>query len=282
MVMRKSGHALEPNLSSGWYLQVEKPTNTLHSQNDRTNHWLFPSYSFTLTSYWSPYLVKQTSLQVYATNTTMMQLDLDVVDDDWKTSMAGTDVLVISLGQWFFKSGVYKEGGKILGCHFCPGTNMKEIGFHVAYRKAVHTVLKGLLSLPNFNGVILLRTFAPDHFENGQWDTGGTCSRIVPGAVPITETNKLMHEVEVSELETVAREVSAIDAARIKLLDITELAQLRPDGHPGPYRNFQPYSKDFKERFQLDCLHWCLPGPVDTWNEILMETVRQMELTEVS
>ena len=67
---------------------------------------------------------------------------------------------------------------------------------------------------------------------------------------------------------------------RIQLLDITEMAQLRPDGHPGPYRNFHPYDKDSASNFQVDCLHWCLPGPIDTWNEMLMESLMQQEALE--
>ncbi|GKB94891.1 enoyl-[acyl-carrier-protein] reductase [NADH], chloroplastic-like protein [Tanacetum coccineum] len=53
----------------------------------------------------------------------------------------------------------------------------------------------------------------------------------------------------------------------------------RHDGHPGPYRNLDPKkitkrSADGRPPPQ-DCLHWCMPGPVDTWNEFLMETIRR-------
>jgi hypothetical protein len=26
-------------------------------------------------------------------------------------------------------------------------------------------------------------------------------------------------------------------------------------------------------RVQSDCMHWCMPGPVDTFNKILLQTV---------
>jgi hypothetical protein len=250
--------------------QVEKPINTLHDEDDRTNYWFFPSYSFTLTIFWSPFLVKHSTFSVQGTESTIMELDLDVLDT-WVESMAGTDVLVVSSGQWYFKKAVYKEDGQIIGCHHCGAAGFKQIGYFNAYRRALKTVFKGLVALPGFEGTVVFRTFAPDHFENGGWDTGGNCPRTVPGGVAITEANWMMHEIEVTELEVVKAEA---DTVRLTLLDITEQAQIRTDGHPGPYRNPYPYTKDAKETFQIDCLHWCLPGPIDTWNEMLMETLR--------
>ena len=46
---------------------------------------------------------------------------------------------------------------------------------------------------------------------------------------------------------------------------------MRPDGHPGPYMNRDPFAHGARERMQTDCLHFCLPGPVDTFNEILQQ-----------
>ena len=43
---------------------------------------------------------------------------------------------------------------------------------------------------------------------------------------------------------------------------------MRPDGHPGEH---------YGEKWQggaKDCVHWCMPGPVDTWSEIFMAVLR--------
>lgn len=61
---------------------------------------------------------------------------------------------------------------------------------------------------------------------------------------------------------------------RIEALDVTKLALMRPDGHLGPYIFRDPFAEGYKERVQNDCVHWCLPGPIDTWNEILLEIVK--------
>ncbi|PKI19139.1 hypothetical protein CRG98_049275, partial [Punica granatum] len=54
-------------------------------------------------------------------------------------------------------------------------------------------------------------------------------------------------------------------------LDVTRLSLLRLDEHPGPYLYPFPFAYEVKDRVQNDCVHWCLPGPIDTWNEILLE-----------
>ena len=187
---------------------MEKPINTYHSEDDKINHWLFPSYSFVLTIDWSPYLVRESSFQLPGTNATMTQLDVDVLGP-WAESIAGADALVISSGQWFFKPAVYRRGGRAIGCHHCHSSTdaanddggFEQLGFFRGYEMAVQTVLKEVVAVPGFKGVLIFRTFAPDHFENGLWDTGGTCPREEPAEVPITEMNQLMHAIEVSEFK---------------------------------------------------------------------------------
>lgn len=63
-------------------------------------------------------------------------------------------------------------------------------------------------------------------------------------------------------------------STNFRLLDTTGMSLLRPDGHPGPYRHPNPFAevKD-KSSVQNDCLHWCLPGPIDSWNDVMVETI---------
>ncbi|GJN29193.1 hypothetical protein PR202_gb17390 [Eleusine coracana subsp. coracana] len=65
------------------------------------------------------------------------------------------------------------------------------------------------------------------------------------------------------------------ESTTVKVLDVTKLATVRPDGHPGVYVRRDPYTRGVPERVQSDCLHFFMPGPVDTFNEIL-----QRHLTE--
>lgn len=55
---------------------------------------------------------------------------------------------------------------------------------------------------------------------------------------------------------------NAVKGTKVNLLDITALSALRDEGHVSKYG----HKADSGVR---DCLHWCLPGIPDTWNEIL-------------
>ncbi|GJN37036.1 hypothetical protein PR202_gb25955 [Eleusine coracana subsp. coracana] len=62
-------------------------------------------------------------------------------------------------------------------------------------------------------------------------------------------------------------------------LNITHLSELRIDAHPSIYtinREGKPLSTE--ERQQPikygDCSHWCLPGLPDTWNVLLLASLR--------
>ena len=56
--------------------------------------------------------------------------------------------------------------------------------------------------------------------------------------------------------------ISSSDA--VELLDITFLSQFRADGHPSQWA---AAGKELQK--SQDCLHWCLPGVPDVWNQML-------------
>ncbi|KAJ7547713.1 hypothetical protein O6H91_08G100500 [Diphasiastrum complanatum] len=250
--------------------QIESPQNLYRDAEDKFLTWNFPSYNFTLAILWSPYLVKKTEDAYKNVPEGVTKLFLDVVDDAWVSSLPQYDYVVLSSGQWYFKPGVYIIGGEIVGCHYCPGMNISQVGFFFAYEAALHSVYKNIISTPQYKGTTILRTISPDHFENGTWSTGGTCLRTVPFMNHSMDgINALMRDSQLKVLNNVSANEPA-HAPKLKLLDITYSALMRPDGHPGPYRYPFPFSNGKSGHVQNDCLHWCLPGPIDTWNEMLL------------
>jgi hypothetical protein len=59
---------------------------------------------------------------------------------------------------------------------------------------------------------------------------------------------------------------AAVKGTNITLLDITALSELRDEGHISRYSVKATTGVN-------DCLHWCLPGIPDTWNELLIAQV---------
>lgn len=69
--------------------------------------------------------------------------------------------------------------------------------------------------------------------------------------------------------------ISSSDA--VKLLDITFLSQFRADGHPSQW------AAAGKELLKpQDCLHWCLPGVPDVWNQMLFAKISGIGPQETS
>lgn len=140
-----------------------------------------------------------------------------------------------------------------------PNTNGKIAEIGGAKNFTIYSIVKWVnLQLAKHPGLkAFYRSISPRHFFNGDWNTGGTCDNLTP----------LLEGKEVSQDESV--DVSAAGAVKgtdVKLLDITALSQLRDEGH------ISRYSIKATPGFQ-DCLHWCLPGIPDTWNEILFAQI---------
>ncbi|GAV56896.1 PC-Esterase domain-containing protein/PMR5N domain-containing protein [Cephalotus follicularis] len=253
--------------------QVEQAVEVYHDEEYRSKRWHFPSHNFTLSVIWTPFLIKATTFEdINGISTSEIQLYLDGLDNKWTEQYKNFDYAVIAGGKWFLKTAIYHENNTVTGCHNCPGKNLTELGFDYAYRKALRQVLNFVTKSDHKAGVFF-RTTTPDHFENGEWFSGGTCNRTIPfkyGEVSMRDVDAIMRDIEMEEVEKAAV-IGAENGVVLKLLDTTQLSLLRPDGHPGPYRQFQPFAEDKNAEVQNDCLHWCLPGPIDSWNDLVME-----------
>ncbi|KAK6918248.1 Trichome birefringence-like, N-terminal domain, partial [Dillenia turbinata] len=253
--------------------QVELPVEVYHDKEYRSKRWNFPSYNFTLSVIWTPFLIHAAIFEdKNGVTSSDIQLHLDKLDETWTDQYKSFDYIVFAGGKWFLKTAIYYENDTIQGCHYCPGKNLTELGFEHAYRKALRLIFNFMTS-PEQKGFVIFRTATPDHFEGGEWFSGGTCNRTVPfkdGEVDLRDIDRVMHDIELEEFEK-AEKVGSENGVVLNLLDTTHLSLLRPDAHPGPYRTFQPFAKDKNAKVQNDCLHWCLPGPIDYWNDLIME-----------
>ncbi|KAE9605724.1 putative PMR5 domain, PC-Esterase [Lupinus albus] len=253
--------------------QVEPAVEIYHDKEYRSKIWKFPSHNFTLSVIWAPFLIEAAMFEDKTGITSSdIHLHLDKLDNKWTNQYNNFDYVVISGGKWFLKTAIYHENNTVTGCHYCPGKNLTEQGFEYAYRKALQQVFN-FFANSNHRATVFFRTTTPDHFENGEWFSGGYCNRTVPfkeGEVDMIDADSIMRGIELEEFEKVLS-LSSVKSVNLKLMDTTLLSLLRPDGHPGPYMQFQPFAKDKKGKVQNDCLHWCLPGPIDSWNDMVME-----------
>ncbi|RZC71911.1 hypothetical protein C5167_035066 [Papaver somniferum] len=63
-----------------------------------------------------------------------------------------------------------------------------------------------------------------------------------------------------------------VRGVNVKILNITQLSEYRKEGHPSTHRKqWVPLTQEqiSNPTSYSDCIHWCLPGIPDTWNELL-------------
>ncbi|XP_047321398.1 protein trichome birefringence-like 24 [Impatiens glandulifera] len=255
--------------------KVEQAIEVYHDSEYKSKRWYFPSHNFTVSVIWSPFLVKAAIFENNdGISTSEIKLQLDKLDQTWTKQFQQWDYMIFSSGKWFIKTAIYYENNTVSGCHYCANKKIKSMGYNSAYRQVLKSVFNFILE-SNYKGMIFYRTTTPDHFEDGQWFSGGSCRRTEPakeGEYKLNELIQILRDVELEEFaEAEARALEK--GINLKLLDLIELTLTRPDGHPGPYRHFQPFAKDENAKVGSDCLHWCLPGPIDSWNDVIMEMV---------
>ena len=60
---------------------------------------------------------------------------------------------------------------------------------------------------------------------------------------------------------------NALKGSDFHILDITHMSEYRADAHPSTAGG----------KKHDDCMHWCLPGITDTWNDLFVERLNNMK-----
>ncbi|KAG6481197.1 protein trichome birefringence-like 19 [Zingiber officinale] len=254
-------------------LRVTYSVDASPTKDDRFKRYHFPTHNFTIASFWSPFLVRSEEANANGpTRTGLFNLYLDEPDTNWTTQLSGFDYVIISAGHWFLRPSMFYESRNFVGCHYCLDPNVTDLTMHYSYRRAFRLafrVLNDLAEAGNFRGLVFLRTFAPSHFENGEWNKGGNCVRQRPFRSNETRLDGYSLEMYMTQLEEYA-EATRAGRAQFRLLDTTDATLLRPDGHPSRYG----HQAGENVTLYNDCVHWCLPGPIDTWNDFLLQMLK--------
>nr|GEV96039.1 protein altered xyloglucan 4 [Tanacetum cinerariifolium] len=242
-------------------------------QDNKFRKWHFASHNVNVSVYWSPFLVKgfEKSEEV-----PYNRLHLDSVNDVWAKDLGEIDMVVLSIGHWYLHPAVFYYGDTVLGCHSCNDKNYTQVGFYDVYGMAFNTTLK---ALADKKIDVIVTTFSPAHFE-GDWDSLDACSKTKPFEENERKLEGMDYEMRRKEMEQVvaAKEnTKNFKDFRLEALDVTKIALMRPDGHPGSYMYANPFANGKRDRVPNDCVHWCLPGPIDTWNEIMTAEIIKIE-----
>ncbi|CAI5974559.1 unnamed protein product [Closterium sp. NIES-64] len=123
-----------------------------------------------------------------------------------------------------------------------------------AFSIAIRTVFADVAAAVKANPkqLFVFRTYSPDHYEGGQWNTGGSCAGLAePRGSGYTYENTYGNAIYNEQKAAYNKAMEGLGEDykwRFGLMDIMPSAGLRVDGHPGPYRRLNSVAELEKRR----------------------------------
>ncbi|WVZ24373.1 hypothetical protein V8G54_002917 [Vigna mungo] len=191
------------------------------------------------------------------------RVDVDVPDSTWAKALSFHDILIFNTGHWWWAPSKF-DPVKSPMLFF---KNDQPVIPPIRPDQGLDLVLEHMIKYVEKNArpgaVKFFRTQSPRHFEGGDWDQGGSCLRDRPLSIEQVEE---LFSVKNNGTNVETRLVNdhlykALEGSDFIILDVTHMSEFRADAHPA--------SAGGKKHD--DCMHWCLPGITDTWNDLFIE-----------
>nr|XP_048336560.1 protein trichome birefringence-like 13 [Ziziphus jujuba var. spinosa]XP_048336561.1 protein trichome birefringence-like 13 [Ziziphus jujuba var. spinosa] len=198
------------------------------------------------------------------------RVDVDIPEGTWADAPRFHDILILNTGHWWWAPSKFDPVKSPMlffenGQPVIPPIS-SEVGLDIVLKHMVSFIEKRM-----HPGLIkFFRTQSPRHFEGGDWNQGGSCQRLEPlSPEQVEELFSLKNNGTNIEARLVNQHLfKALKGSDFRILDITRMSEFRADAHPSTAGG----------KKHDDCMHWCLPGITDTWNDLFIEHLSNIKV----